>query len=211
MNRLALATVLAWAVSASANAAQVTFQGLTGSSRQADVLRAFPGAKHSRKFCREGQAVGKSPDGDFQCDLLEVNSYKVGDTDFRADFIFSTDRRLTQVLLMYFWPSTTGPEDEPNYSVISNKFEYMSNLLELRYGQPEKVAPCITVDDPTMRQLRLCGRWLGRKGQPGSWDTSEGLIELNVNADKEPGGNTYEFASLSITYHLVPIDAAGRL
>ncbi len=56
----------------------------------------------------------------------------------------------------------------------------------------------------------MCSEWQGSTAK--DFDLSQGSIALNANGFKHDVTDTrYRFAHLSVTYHLIQTDQAGRL
>lgn len=191
-----------------ARAGQISFQGLTGASTRQDVLRRFPDATPSRSLCQPSDTVMRSADGVASCDELVLSSYRVGDTQFEASFLFSLSGKLWQVILLYDWP--VDPDEAPNWQQIYSKYMDFRNLLTTRYGEPLMPAPCPELGDISSQSFTFCSMWQGSRAR--YYEPSQGAIDLDADGFKHDVAEThYHFAHVGITYHLIPTDDAGRL
>ena len=127
-------------LAAPANAAPLTFNGVSGRSNLAAVQAKFATAKAARMpSCKSGQETQRFADGVSRCDYLRVPAYKIGGYDFYLAFMFSEDGGLKTAALT--WPSPVSDEKlEP--LVIENAYHALVDLYVSKYGKYVAKPPC---------------------------------------------------------------------
>lgn len=170
-------------ITAPANAAPLTFNGLTGRSNLAAVRAKFPTAKVVRwPSCKLGQDTARFADGVSRCDYLKVPRYKLAGYDFFLAFVFSEDGGLKSAALT--WPMPVS-EEKPEPLVIENAYHALVDLYVSKYGRYVARPPCSYIG-------QKCQVW--QMDGTSEWHAGGERIEIRFE------GAVKSFTETSITY-----------
>lgn len=200
---LAALLVSGSAIAQSPNA--LAFQGLDGRSGQADVLKTFSKASRGNQ-CSNGEVTARSGDGETACETLVVEAYKIDNTDFELNFIFSTEGKLRYVFLIHHYGSPHRDLPGVKKEEIMIRYRSLADLLATRYGPDVIASPGNTVG--------LAGRIGEIEWQPGrgpKWAAGGDRVTLSADAmEKRLGPGTY-WGSVQIFYVFGRRSEADRL
>lgn len=190
---------------AAAQPSILAFQGLSGTSNQADVLRVFSKAK-AENSCSAGQASNKSADGEVACGTLKVETYVVDNTTFELTFMFTLEGKLRYVSLLRIY-GIPGPDGSgvPK-SEIAIRYASMADLLSTRYGPAVREAP-----GAMFRSSTKIGELEWQPGRGQEWQEGGDRLKLSADAmERSQSPGTY-WGSVHVFYTFARRGESGRL
>ena len=111
----------------------LNFRGLSAAARDVDVRKIFPKVRQ-QNYCRQGETVSRSAEGETLCSQLTFDGYILDNTAFDINFIFSPDGRLRYISLIKLYGNYRDDEGSVKASVINSTFTSLSDLLSSKYG-----------------------------------------------------------------------------
>lgn len=167
------AFVISLVVATPAWSQNLSFRGLSSTSKRADVLKVFP-LSHSRNYCSASETVSRSADGLTLCEQLLFEGYMLDNVSFDVTFAFNPDGTLRYVSLLKLFGTYRTDEGSVPVAIIRSTFVSLADLLSSKYG------PAVTDPPGSFLQRGVAGSKL--EWQPGrgtKWQAGGDRISLS--------------------------------
>lgn len=225
MRSLFYALILFPIISQVAFAADISFQGLNGTSTKKDVLKVFPNATVKTSICRAGDKVWKTSEGDYSCSQLSIGGYVVDNHPYDLIFAFSVEGKLRFALLT----RSFGGAYFEHFSKrdLQQQYQSLYDALNYKYGDPLEESQtlqtlptdCIFGNYDSGFRYGQCSEWQSGANQKFEPGQSHIKLELSAQspqndlADKQTRPDDYDryIGDMSVSYKFPDVKSAGKL
>lgn len=162
-----------------------------------DVLKTFPIAQKQNE-CSKGEVEQKSSDGSTACEILRVESYNIGDTEFDLSFMFNLDGTLRYVSILKSMGSPRGADQGVEKSDIERLFRMMIEPLSAKFGGSVVESP-----GASYQSKYSIGKIEWQPGNGVTWKSGVDRVELSADAVERTRWPGTFFGSVHIWYAFI--------
>ena len=164
----------------SQTASSLSFNGLTGKSTRADVLKVFPKAE-MQNDCNHGETESRTADGVTACEQLAFEGYKLDNDTFKVTLEFNTNGTLRYVSVLKLL-GDYPPEGKLARSTVESKVASLADLLSSKYGPSVRNVP-----GASLFGARKIADYEWQPGRGSEWKSGGDRVALTADGNDLDG------------------------